>query len=477
MNKHRSSEGELPVGGATRAGHGRPVNEDSFWIAQNLPQTLLARKGHLYVVADGIGGHQKGEVASRMAAETIRRTYYEDPNPDVAASLRRAIETASAEIHRQAQDPTYAGMGSTVVAAVVRGDDLVVANAGDSRAYLLRDGTLKRLTEDHTWVAERAAAGVLTPEEAAHHEMRHLIIRSLGDQPTVQVEVRPYRLLAGDRLLLCSDGVWEPVSEREIASLLRRRRPQAAATQLVERAAAAGGVDDATALVVALEPAGVGVLGRVEGTVQGVLASPAQRALLVGMGAVLAVAMVACGILKLLGPGAAQPAATATSSAVETTDLAPSPMPLTATGPVASVTLEPTIVPTNEPTATAMSPEPTLTPSVESSATATPEPTRTTGGARYCILPSENPLVGAEFPANAVDPNSCEEIGVSISVGEEVWVANDSMSQRCRGNVIITVAYYDRRYWIFAHRIGEQPGPGKCEAIENWREFFAEPRE
>jgi serine/threonine protein phosphatase PrpC len=458
-----------------------------LWVPQNLHQTLLARKGHLYVVADGIGGHQKGKVASQMAVETIRRTYYEDPNPDVVASLRRAIEIANAEIHRQAEDPDHAGMGSTVAAAVVRGDDLVVANVGDSRAYLLRNGALKRLTEDHTWVAERVAAGILTPEEAARHEMRHLVTRSLGSQPTVQVDVRPFRLQPGDRLLLCSDGVWEPVPGRELVRLLRRKRPRQAAAQLVDRAAAAGGVDDAAAVVVALELAQAGILTRVEGAMQGALASSGQRAVVVGTGTVLTIALVACGIVKLFGPGAAHPAPTVLATeavqapatappTVEATYTAEAPAPSATTEPTASATAEPTAAPTDEPTATATPSEPTATPSAEPSATATSELTRTVGGMPYCILPSESSAVGPEFPANAVDQNSCLDIGESVPVGEEVWITNESVSQPCSGNVIIEVAYDDRRYWIFAHRIGRQSGPDECEPIEDWRGFFAEPR-
>jgi protein phosphatase len=218
---------------------------------EGVPEELLASKGYLYIVADGVGGHQAGEVASGIAVDVIRRSYYEDLNPDAETSLRRAILDANEEILRQAQEAAWAGMGTTVVAAVVRGDELVIAHVGDSRAYLWREGHLQRLTADHTWVAERLAAGILTPEEAANHPMRHVLTRSLGSAHEVAVDVARYDFRPSDRFLLCTDGVWEVLPEDEMARILGRADPQMAAAALVNRALESGGQDDATALIVA----------------------------------------------------------------------------------------------------------------------------------------------------------------------------------------------------------------------------------
>jgi serine/threonine protein phosphatase PrpC len=242
-------------------------------VPNGVPEATLARKGYLYVLADGIGGHQAGNVASQVAVDVIRRVYYEDTALDPAVALQRAILAANAEIYRQGQaDPACADMGSTVVAVVLRGTSLTVANVGDSRAYLLRGrqqsasegSALQRLTADHTWVAERVASGMLTPQDATRHEMRNVVTRSLGNGPTVRVDVRTFTIQPGDRVLLCCDGVWHVVPEAEFPQLIGRGRPQVAADALVKRAISAGGTDDTTAVVIATatDPWGLLAWGR-----------------------------------------------------------------------------------------------------------------------------------------------------------------------------------------------------------------------
>ncbi len=250
MNSPVANAATWASGWAARPGPGRAVSQDSLGLPEGVPEDLLAIKGRLYLVADGIGGHQAGEVASGLAVDVIRHAYYADPDLDLEVSLWRAIAEANMAIGRQAQDPARAGMGTTVVAAVVRGEELVVAHVGDSRAYLWHHGHLHQLTTDHTWVAERLAAGILTPEEAANHPLRHVLTRSLGSAPDVEVDIARHNFRPGDRLLLCTDGVWEMLPEEEMARILGRADPQTAATALVARALEAGGQDDATALVV-----------------------------------------------------------------------------------------------------------------------------------------------------------------------------------------------------------------------------------
>lgn len=458
MNQLAVNSTHLSSGFATHPGRGRTVNEDSLGLPEGIPQATLARKGHLYVVADGVGGYQAGDVASQMAVEIIRRAYYEDLDADVAASLQRAIEAANAEIHRQARSPAYADMAATVVAAVLRGDELVVANVGDSRAYLLRGGRLRRLTADHTWVAQRVTAGILTPEEAAHHDMRHVVTRSLGDQPTVEADVHRYLFLPGDRLLLCTDGLWEPVSDPEMAHILGRGRPQAAANTLVNRAIAAGGADDATALLVEAQPVRAGMLGQVRQAVGVVLASPQQRAVVIGIGAVLALALFICGITRLLPGGAAQllPTVTPAQVVLVSPTLTSTAPPATPTATTAPPTVTPTPIPTEAPT---LVPPPII-------------------DGRYCIVPSTNPQVGSDFPANAVDPGNCQQIpGMFIPVGADIWVPSENTYQDCGNLKIVEVAYGAQLYWIFPYRIGRRSADGTCQPIPDWRDLFGSARQ
>jgi len=395
------------TGSATHPGREHTVNEDSLGLPEGITDTVLARKGYLYIVADGVG--QAGDIASQMAVEIIRRMYYEDVDPDIAASLQRAIGAANAEIHRRAQEPAYAGMGTTVVAAVVRGDELVVANAGDSRAYLLRRGTLQQLTSDHTWVAERVAAGILTAEEATRHDMRHIVTRSLGAKPLVEADVSQHLFLPGDRLLLCTDGVWEPVPDREMARLLKQGNPRTAANALVSRAVAAGGADDATALVVETGP------------VHGGMSAPLQgRVVVIGVGAILILALSICGIARLLS------GSTAESPPMTATPLAPSSV---------------------------MSEE-------------------------YCIAPlSTSP----DRPAKVFDnPDNCQEIsGTFIPVDETIWMPMKNVYRNCETNqvTIIQVTYDDHTYWISPWRIGRRSTDGTCQPISNWLRLFASSRQ
>lgn len=455
MSQSVTDSVHLRAGHATHRGQGqgRTVNEDSLGLPETIPAALLARKGYLYLVADGVGGYRAGDIASQMAVELIRRAYYDDPDVDLVTSLQRAIEEANAEIHRQAQDPAYARMGTTVVAAVVRGDQLVVANVGDSRAYLLRQGELRRLTSDHTWVAERMAAGLLTPQETTRHEMRHIVTRSLGAQPTVEADVRPYRLQPGDRLLLCSDGLWEPVPEPEIARTLGHARPQAAAAALVNRAMVAGGEDDTTALVVAAGPAGV--LEQVGQVMTNVFASPQQRALVVGAGAVLIIALLICGATRLF-PGRA---ALGPLMTTETPTVQVSPTPV-----VTLVT--PTAPPILLDTPTASPPPPT--PSTEPPLSPDPSLLREISEG-YCILPSENPKVADDFPAKPLDLQSCQQISGmhGIPVDEDIQVPDENISQNCGRQKIVQVMYDDQPYWIFPWRIGRRSTDGTCQSIEN----------
>ncbi|HRS75266.1 MAG TPA: protein phosphatase 2C domain-containing protein, partial [Anaerolineaceae bacterium] len=181
---------KFSVKGGTDPGITRPNNEDYFTDQYpNYAPEVLARKGLLYIVADGVGGNDAGEIASRMAVEHTRLFYYQDPNPNVRASLIAAIEEVNRQIYHQGlSNAAQHRMGTTITAVVLYGTQFYVANVGDSRAYLVRNGKAELLTRDHTWVAESVTAGLISPAEAAVHSQRNIITRSLGQDLTVQVD-------------------------------------------------------------------------------------------------------------------------------------------------------------------------------------------------------------------------------------------------------------------------------------------------
>lgn len=233
----------------TDPGQIRELNEDSIYLERRADK--IAALGELLVVADGMGGHDSGEVASQQAIETIAESYYSEPKGNPTMALKRAIERANAIIFQRAQREHRQGMGTTVVAAVRATDQLHVAHVGDSRIYLIRRGEIRALTRDHSLVAEQVEAGILTPEEAARHPHRNVISRAVGTAPQVEVEVAeaPFRLQSGDIILLCSDGLTEHLSPNEILAILRDKPPHTATQALIDAANAAGGSDNISVIV------------------------------------------------------------------------------------------------------------------------------------------------------------------------------------------------------------------------------------
>jgi serine/threonine protein phosphatase PrpC len=245
---------ELHVAARTDVGRARPHNED--YVDYHIPQDgrQLTRKGSIFLVADGMGGHRAGEVASRGAVRAVIPRYYAESGNDVAASLVSAFRSASQQLHHQAQvDPSKAGMGTTLVAAVVLGHKLYVANVGDSRAYLLNRHGMTQITEDHSWVEEQVRAGLLTEEQARRHPQRNLVTRALGSKPSVEVDIFESEIRAGDSLLLCSDGLTNLVSDAEISAIAQQYAPEEAARLLVAKANERGGNDNITVLIVSVQ--------------------------------------------------------------------------------------------------------------------------------------------------------------------------------------------------------------------------------
>ncbi len=229
----------------TDTGRQRRANEDS----------LLARSP-LFVVADGMGGAQAGEVASRIAVESFQPGLDEAYEPEIA--LAGLAQAANARIHELSHsDAEHAGMGTTLTAVYVGQQEVSIAHVGDSRAYCLRDGELLRLTDDHSLVDELIRQGRLTPEEALEHPQRSVITRALGPEGSVEVDTRSFRARPGDVYLLCSDGLTTMIAESLIAELLLANRAlRDAGESLIAAANEAGGRDNITVVLLRLEEVG-----------------------------------------------------------------------------------------------------------------------------------------------------------------------------------------------------------------------------
>jgi len=244
----------LEIAVLSHPGQVRDLNEDSYGLVegQNVPAKAVARKGHLYVVADGMGGHAAGEVASRQAVESLFEHYYADLGIPPAESLQEAAARANEAILAHSAGDK-AGMGTTLVAAVVKDAHLWVLNVGDSRAYLLRQGEITQLTHDHSWVGDQVEAGILTEKQARQHIYRNVITRSLGNISQVEADLFERELEAGDILVLCTDGLTNLVADEEINKAFTKNSLADAVQNLVDLANARGGADNITLVAVQVQ--------------------------------------------------------------------------------------------------------------------------------------------------------------------------------------------------------------------------------
>jgi PPM family protein phosphatase len=242
------------LGAKTDLGRVRENNEDKFEFFVPENEEVLAQRGAFYAVADGMGGHAAGQIASELALKTAIRAYYSDSSPILEESLRAALQQANGLIFEASRAiAERAGMGTTMTALVIRGDEAFIAQVGDSRCYRLRGGKIAQLTEDHSWVCEQVRRGGLTPEEAATSPFKNVITRSLGNMPNVDVDIFAEELKAGDEFLLCSDGLSNEVTEAEMREAMTKSAPSQAAWDLVDLALQHGGRDNATVLIVAIK--------------------------------------------------------------------------------------------------------------------------------------------------------------------------------------------------------------------------------
>ena len=240
-------------------GHTRENNEDKYDFYEPDEEPLLAARGSVYLVCDGMGGHNAGQIASELAAKQFLHAYYHLGGTAQEAA-RHAILQAHHYIAEMASKiPSRYGMGTTLTALILKQDEGILAHVGDSRCYRLREGVFEQLSRDHTLVARLVEQGIITPEQAKYHPQRNVIRQAVGvadPSEPLEPDIETFPLQVGDLYLLCSDGLTDMVDDAEIEAVLREEPPTRAAWRLVDRALANGGRDNITVVlvrVVALE--------------------------------------------------------------------------------------------------------------------------------------------------------------------------------------------------------------------------------
>jgi PPM family protein phosphatase len=248
----------MEVAGLSDVGCQRENNEDSYLYWEPADDREFQRKGRLAVIADGMGGYEGGQEASRLAVETVREGYDKVVRDDPQAALVESFAAAHQRIQAYAvQHPELHGMGTTCTAIVVRGRQLHFAHVGDSRMYLLRNSHISRLTRDHSYVGRLVESGIVRPEDAEKHPQRHILTAALGAGVEVAVESGPagMALLDADVLLLCTDGLWGVVSDTELETELNQGTAAESCAALVKLAIQRGGPDNITIQVLRVSSA------------------------------------------------------------------------------------------------------------------------------------------------------------------------------------------------------------------------------
>lgn len=248
----KSSADQFRVPAAiTDTGCERELNEDRYAVIES-------PSGLAWIVCDGMGGATGGELAAQLAIDAIRRDLENLPQRTPAQAIKSAILEANRIIVLRRQNPAFSGMGTTVIAAMFQGNEIAIAHAGDSRAYLVRDGAIQQLTTDHTYVQDLVDRGKLDMEAALSHPQAHVLTRCIGSEPGLEVDIERFWLWesgpneVNDFMLLCSDGLYSLVSEGEMANILSQHPPQHACVHLVELAKSRGGYDNITVAVIPL---------------------------------------------------------------------------------------------------------------------------------------------------------------------------------------------------------------------------------
>lgn len=245
---------DMPVASpaaVTDAGCERELNEDRYAVVES-------RSGLAWLVCDGMGGATGGELAAQLALEAIRRDLELGPVRAPEEAIKSAILQANRIIVLRRQNPAFGQMGTTVVAALFSGSEMVIGHAGDSRAYLVRGSAVEQLSTDHTFVQELVEKGKIKPDEALNHPDAHILTRCIGSEPGLIVDTERFWVWeleqgqASDSLMLCSDGLYSHVTDVEIGQIIYENSPQDACARLVELAKSRGGYDNITVAVVPL---------------------------------------------------------------------------------------------------------------------------------------------------------------------------------------------------------------------------------
>jgi protein phosphatase len=253
---------EIVASVQTDKGCVREINEDSGRFVRPTDPAQFAERGLLIIVADGMGGHSAGEVASGLAVDVVSSLYYEAKGTPEEA-LRYSVEEANRRIHAAAaEDESKHGMGTTCTVLALAHDQGLAAHVGDSRLYMMRGDQLYQLSEDHSAVMEMVKLGLISKEDARTHEDKNVILRALGTSPEVEVSMlEPFGVREGDFYLLCSDGLYDLVRDEEIASVLTESKDiDAAGKRMIELAKERGGHDNITVGIIAIMPEGKGAV-------------------------------------------------------------------------------------------------------------------------------------------------------------------------------------------------------------------------
>ena len=232
----------------------RESNEDSIFYVCPGDENILNHKGLLAIVADGMGGHQAGEIASQMAVDEINKCYYQERS-SVDAALETAFHTANETIYSTSLTQSdLAGMGTTGTGLAIIENQLWFAHVGDSRLYRVRKGNIELLTEDHTLVRDWVIAGLINEEEARHHPRKNIITRSLGTHSTIDVDIKgPLKVEVGDHYILCSDGLYDLVNDDEIEKAVSNLPIEQIPERLIALAKEGGGFDNISVIVIECE--------------------------------------------------------------------------------------------------------------------------------------------------------------------------------------------------------------------------------
>jgi protein phosphatase len=243
----------LKFAAGTDKGLLREINEDSFMIIHG-----CSSSPYVFILADGMGGHNCGEIASRMTVDCVSESIsnnsirFDDAN--MREELCRVVEQANRAVYEKARDNNeFAGMGTTLTMAVIGSTELIAAHVGDSRLYMIREGEMQQLTQDHSYIGELLRSGSLTREEAENHPHRNVITRAVGSSPDIDVDIISQEIRKNDIFILCTDGLTNMVSDDEICGIVKENEPEAACTKLIEAANRQGGDDNITVIVIKFE--------------------------------------------------------------------------------------------------------------------------------------------------------------------------------------------------------------------------------